>query len=65
MTPENEHLVDKECIVDRTKPDDLKLKLEETKAYLGRPALNIFMNTQRIDLTKFDNKTILNEATIT
>lgn len=65
MNDENKHLVGKECIADRTDPKAMNRKLEEIKSYLGRPALNIIMNNQRLDLEKFDDTKIINESILT
>jgi len=37
LTPQNKHLVDKECIADLKSPKALEKKFQESKAYLGRP----------------------------
>jgi len=64
-TPENEHLVDKECIADYKDKKSLENKLESSKTYLGRPQLNIVANSQRLDLKAFGKNTIISEATLT
>jgi hypothetical protein len=58
LTEENKHLEKTECLVkmDGTKSENeaaLAKKFQESKKYLGRPAINIVGNNQRLDLEKF------------
>ena len=57
-------MADKECIADLKDPASLKAKFEESKSYLGRPSIQIVSNTQRFDLEKFGNETIINESNV-
>jgi len=59
LTEENKHLVDKECIADYNDPKSLEAKFQESKAYLGRPAINLLTNSGRMDLTKFGEESIV------
>jgi len=39
-------------------------KLKESREYLGRPAIKIVSNTQRIDMTKFNDESIVFETVV-
>jgi len=50
LTPENKHLVDKECIADYNSPESMAAKLKESTEYLGTPALNVIYSNDHLDL---------------
>ena len=50
LTTKNKHLIDKECIVDYNSPKSLRDKLKATQDYIGRPAISIMTNVERLDL---------------
>jgi hypothetical protein len=58
LTEENKHLEKTECLVkmDGTESENeaaLAEKFKESKKYLGRPAISIVGNNQRLNLEKF------------
>jgi len=44
ITDANRHLVNKKCLADYNNPASLKAKFNASKAYLGRPAMEIVSN---------------------
>ena len=60
----NKHLVDKECIADYNDLNSLKAKLQESRAYIGTPNMNILVNSKRLDLKEYGSKKIVKEAIV-
>jgi hypothetical protein len=45
ITSKNKHLINKECLADLKSKKSLAAKFQESKNYLGRPAIKIVANT--------------------
>jgi hypothetical protein len=59
----NNFVKPKGCYADLKSKRSLKNKLDESKRYVGSPAITIFINNQRMDLAAYGEKRIVNEMT--
>ena len=64
ITDQNRHLINKECLADYNDPASMRRKFLASKKYLGRPAIKVVTNTQRLDLKKYGEETIVKELKI-
>jgi hypothetical protein len=64
ITEANKHLQKTECLVDLKDKKALKRRLKKTKKYLRQPHMVVITNTERIDVTKYDEKIIIKESIV-